>query len=318
MRILIWHVHGSWLTAFLQGRHTYLLPTVPDRGPDGLGRARTWDWPGSAVEVAPEAIRQAKPDIVVLQRPEELDLLERWTGLRAGIDLPAVYVEHNTPRGDVEEWRHPLAEQSRIPIVHVTRFNQAVWDCGRARTREIEHGVLDPGALWTGDLERLCMSINDPTDRWRVAGLDVAARVARELPTDVYGMNVELLAQKEPAFAEGRHADLTQAQLHQQMARHRAYLHTYRWTSLGLSLLEAMVLGSPVLVLAATAAPFAVPASAGLVTSDVDVLLATARRWMADHEEAAEHGRAARRAVLRNHGIDRFLGEWDSQLEGAA
>ena len=51
MKVLLWHVHGSWTTAFVQGRHEYLLPVTPDRGPDGLGRARTWDWPASAREV---------------------------------------------------------------------------------------------------------------------------------------------------------------------------------------------------------------------------------------------------------------------------
>ena len=45
MRVLIWHVHGSWTTAFVQGPHTYLLPVTPDRGPDGLGRAAHLDWP---------------------------------------------------------------------------------------------------------------------------------------------------------------------------------------------------------------------------------------------------------------------------------
>ena len=39
--------------------------------------------------------------MVVLQRPDELDLAERWLGAAPGRDVPAVYVEHNTPRGDV-------------------------------------------------------------------------------------------------------------------------------------------------------------------------------------------------------------------------
>ncbi len=51
MRILLWHVHGSWTTAFVQGPHEYLVPVLPDRGPDGRGRAQTWDWPGSVREV---------------------------------------------------------------------------------------------------------------------------------------------------------------------------------------------------------------------------------------------------------------------------
>ena len=43
MRLLLWHVHGSWTTAFVAGGHDYLLPVTPTRDADGLGRARTWD-----------------------------------------------------------------------------------------------------------------------------------------------------------------------------------------------------------------------------------------------------------------------------------
>lgn len=317
MRILLWHVHGSWTTAFVQGRHDYVVPVLPGRGPDGLGRARTWDWPASVVELPPERLAQPKPDVVVLQRPDELKLLEDWTGLRAGTDVPAVYVEHNTPRGDVDEWRHPLADQTRVPVVHVTHFNRAMWDNGRAPVRVIEHGVLDPGPIWSGEQPRLAMSVNEPVRRWRVAGMDLAARVAAQLPVDVYGMGVQDLVARERAFAGGHHEeDLPQHELHQRMARHRAYLHTYRWTSLGLSLLEAMIIGSPVLALAATEAPAAVPPQAGLVTADVDLLAATARRLLDDPGEAAERGRAAREHALAHYGVQRFLSDWDDLLEG--
>jgi hypothetical protein len=50
--ILVWHVHGSWTTAFVQGAHHYLIPTPPERGPWGGGRPAAWDWPASAVEVS--------------------------------------------------------------------------------------------------------------------------------------------------------------------------------------------------------------------------------------------------------------------------
>ncbi len=316
MRILLWHVHGSWTTSFVQGRHEYVVPVLPDRGPDGLGRARTWDWPDSVVELPPEQLADPPPDVVLLQRPDDLKLLEDWTGLRAGVDVAAVYVEHNTPRGDVDEWRHPLADQMRIPVVHVTHFNRAMWDNGRAPVRVVEHGVLDPGPIWTGEQPRLAMSVNEPVRRWRVAGMDLAARVAAEVPVDVYGMGVAGLVERDGAFVGGRHEDdLPQHELHRRMADHRAYLHTYRWTSLGLSLLEAMVLGSPVLALAATEAPAAVPADAGLVTADVDLLRDTAKRWLHDHDEAAERGRAARAHVLAHYGVQRFLSDWDDLLE---
>ena len=60
MKIFLWHVHGSWTTNFVQGRHQYLLPVLADRGPDGRGRARTWEWPSSAVEVAPAEVSPAR------------------------------------------------------------------------------------------------------------------------------------------------------------------------------------------------------------------------------------------------------------------
>ena len=36
MKVLSWHVHGAWSTAFVQGAHDHLVPVVP--GP-GSGRA---------------------------------------------------------------------------------------------------------------------------------------------------------------------------------------------------------------------------------------------------------------------------------------
>ena len=72
MRVLLWHVHGSWTTAFVQGRHEYLIPVTPDRGADGLGRAETWSWPASAVEITKDEAAEAEVDVVILQRPQEL------------------------------------------------------------------------------------------------------------------------------------------------------------------------------------------------------------------------------------------------------
>jgi hypothetical protein len=320
MRILVWHVHGSWMTAFVQGHHDYLVPVVPGRGADGRGRAHTWDWPATVVEVTPDQLRsgEQRPDVVLLQRTEDAELLGSWSGLRAGVDLPAIHVEHNTPRGDVNAWRHPLADQTRIPIAHVTHFNAAMWDNGRAPVHVIEHGVPDPGQRWTGSQPRLAMSVNEPVRRSRVAGMDLAARVAERVPVDVYGMGVDTLPEHLPALRGGRHADLPQSELHARLGDHRAYLHTYRWTSLGLSLLEAMTLGSPVLVLAATAAPEAVPPSAGVVTSDVGELATAARRLVDDPELAAAMGAAARAHALKHFGLDRFLGDWDQLLQGVA
>jgi glycosyltransferase involved in cell wall biosynthesis len=98
------------------------------------------------------------------------------------------------------------------------------------------------------------------------------------------------------------------------MATRRAYLHPVRWTSLGLSLLEAMHLGMPVVALATTEVPAAVPPGAGVVSNQVEVLAAALRRFVAEPEEAAACGRAARRAALARYGLSRFLADWDGVL----
>lgn len=327
MRILLWHVHGSWTTSFVAGRggagardgtpREYLLPVTPDRGPDGRGRATTWDWPANVREVTPDELAHTDVDVVVLQRPHELDLAAAWLGRRPGVDVPAVYVEHNTPKGDVPETRHPLADQTRIPIVHVTHTNRLLWDNGVAPTVVIEHGIVDPGPRWTGELPRAAVVVNEPVRRWRVAGTDLLPGLAQAAPLDVYGMQVHGLPDALGGPAAGRiavHEDLPQAALHAQLARRRVYVHPYRWTSLGLSLLEAMHLGMPVVVLAMTAAVEAVPREAGCLSTRPERLADAVREFVNDPAAAAVAGKYARATALERYGLDRFLADWDHLL----
>src|SRR3954467_13210913 len=173
MRVLLWHVHGSWTTSFVQGRHEYLLPVTPDRGPDGLGRARTWTWPASAREVFPAQLRDTDVDVVVLQRMRDLDLVREWLGREPGRGLPAVFLEHNAPDGAVPNTRHPLADRDDIPIAHVTYFNRTFYDNGRAPTTVIEHGIGARGERWTGGGPPAGVVVNEPVRRGRYVGADL-------------------------------------------------------------------------------------------------------------------------------------------------
>jgi glycosyltransferase involved in cell wall biosynthesis len=330
MRVLHWHVHGSWSTAFVQGPHTYLVPVTPGRDADGRGRARTFDWPPNVVEVTPQALAGEQVDVVVLQRPHEPALAQRWLGRRPGRDVPAVYVEHNAPRGDVPDSRHPMAQRPDIPVVHVTPFNELFWDCGRAPTVVIEHGIPDPGHRYTGELPRAAAVINEPIRRWRVTGTDLLPRFAARAPLDVFGMAVaglpDLLAADQritgsPAigYRDGDRIrafeDLPQARMHAELARRRVYLHPIRWTSLGLSLLEAMYLGMPVVALATTEAVEAVPPPAGVLSTRVGRLAEALCDFLADPGYARETGAAARDAVRGRYSLDRFRTDWDRLLK---
>jgi Glycosyl transferases group 1 len=308
MRILSWHVHAAWSTAFVSGSHDYLVPVTPDRGPYGRGRPRTYRWPVNAVEVRPEDLRREHVDLVVLQRPEEEALARRWLGRR----VPAVYVEHNTPKGDVPNTRHPMADREDVTVVHVTHFNDVFWDCGATRTTVIEHGIPEPAVRWTGDLARLAVVTNEPVRRWRVTGADLIERFLAVAPVDAYGIGVQEL--RRATVGVTAHEDPTQAAMHTALARRRAYLHLTRWTSLGLSLIEAMYIGCPVVVLATTEAAMAVPAGGGVVSTDVSALVEASRHFLDDADAASRAGACARTMAARRYGLARFLADWDSLL----
>jgi glycosyltransferase involved in cell wall biosynthesis len=302
VNVFLWHIHGSYTTAMVRGRHRYLVPVLPDRGPNGRGRAQTYEWPAAAEDVTPRGARDEHIDVAVLQRPEELDhLFEEWTGRVPGKDVPAIYLEHNAPQGRVTEMRHPAADRPGVTLVHVTNFNALMWDSGATPVRVIEHGIVDPGDRYTGELPRVAAVMNEPGRRGRVVGADLIPALAGAAPVDVFGM--------------GTAHDVPQSVLHTEMARRRVYVHPYRWTSLGLSLIEAMQLGMPVVALATTEVPSAVPAEAGVVTNRVDQMK-DAMRWLVSDPVAARRmGREARRCALRRYGLKRFLRDWDAVFE---
>ncbi|MCH6471702.1 glycosyltransferase [Sinomonas terrae] len=316
MRILLWHVHGGWTDGFVRGEHEYVLPVDAERSAWGLGRGGR-DWPNTA-EVPLEELASIADtlDAVVLQRPDEAKRVHELTGLRPGTDLPAVYLEHNIPKGAVPETRHPLADQGEIPIVHVTHFNALMWDSGKAPAYVVEHGVVDPGLCYTGELERLGVVVNEPVRRWRVAGTDLLGGFADVAPLDVYGMGGDGLVEATGIDAARLRwaGDVPTARLHAELAHRRAYLHPFRWTSLGLALIEAMMAGLPVVALGSTEAWRAVPPAAGCVSSDVRELAAAARRFIAEPSAAREAGLAAREAALARYSLPRFLADWDEVL----
>ena len=119
MRILLWHVHGAWTTAFVHGEHEYTVPVVPDRGPDGVGIARTYSWPVGVRELSPDELRDEEFDVVVLQRPHELE------HLAAAVGTPVVSLY--APTVPAVRWR-PWGVEHRLLHTRVS--------CAGCRARE--------------------------------------------------------------------------------------------------------------------------------------------------------------------------------------
>ena len=317
MRVLFADVHGGYTDSFLRGKHEYLFPPADSDGHGGLTRL-DGAGPAGAREVDPQELRDDPPDVMVLQRLEDAQTFAALTGREPGRDVPAVFLEHNTPRTDVPGSRHPLADRPELSIVHVTHFNDLFWDCGSTSTTVVEHGVADPGPRYTGEIASCAFVVNEPVRRWRVTGTDLLSRFG-ELPVDAFGIDGQLLPERLGERCPRLHfaGNLGQDELYTALASRRLYLHLNRWTSLGLSLIQSMMLGLPVVVLDTTEASRAVPAEAGALSSDVRVLRRTAEQLLRDPQEAAERGRIARQAALSRYGIEPFLAEWDRALEDA-
>jgi glycosyltransferase involved in cell wall biosynthesis len=219
-----------------------------------------------------------------------------------------VYLEHNAPPAGIAEPPHPAAGLPRLTVVHVTHFNDLFWDCGKCRTEVIEHGIPDPGYRYTGEIPAAAAVVNEPVRRGRVTGTDLLRAAREEMPVDLFGMGTEPLGG----------ADLPHQRLLEELPRRRAYLHPARWTSLGLSLVEAMHLGMPVAALATTEAPAAVPPRAGVTSTDFTAVTRACRELIADPEAARLTGLAAREHALARYGLNRFLADWDRLLADVA
>ena len=305
------------MDAFVQGRHEYVVPTTAENLASPARNLR--GWPESVHEIDERRLRDEHVDIVVLQRVEEIEATERLLGRRPGIDLPAVFVEHNTPKEGVPNQVHPLAGRSDIPIAHVTHFNRLIWDSGSAPAVVIEHGIPDPGPLYTGTRRELGVVINEPVRRWRVTGTDLLPQFAAVGRLRAFGIAAdrlpEALSLGEDRLVLG--GDLPTRRLHATLAECRVYLHPLRWTSLGLSLLEAMHLAMPVVALATTEASRAVPPEAGAISADVDELVAAARLLLDDPDEARARGLVAREFAREHYSLAAHQDRWDTLLEDA-
>ena len=179
-----------------------------------------------------------------------------------------------------------------------------MWDSGPLRTVTIEHGVPDLGALWTGELDRGLTVVNNLAARGRRLGADVFERAAAQVPLDLVGMGArELAPQDLPAFE----------------APYRFLFNPIRYTSLGMAVCEAMMLGMPVVALATTEHAVAVrDGVCGYASADVDELVERMRELLADRALAARLGEGARAHARERFSLERFASEWTAALEGAA
>jgi hypothetical protein len=306
LRVLTWHVHGNYLWYLSHIPHEILLPVRAGRPHGYGGRAGAFAWPANVREVPAEDVRHADVDVVLYQSHAHwlADRHELLSDRQRA--LPQVVVEHDPPRQSPTDTRHPVDDPGAL-IVHVTAFNRLMWDNGATPTAVIEHGVAVPDhARYRGGLARGLTVVNDLAARGRRLGADVFLAARRRVPLDLVGMGSKDL----DGLGEIPPPDLADF-----MADYRFYFHPVRYTSLGLSLCEAMAVGVPVVGLATTELPTVVDDGVnGVIDTDPDRLVDAMRALLDDPALARRLGEAGRETARQRFGIDRFVRDWDRLL----
>ena len=302
LRVLTWHIHGNYLYYLAQTPVEFYLPVKTSAAAGYGGRAGTFPWPENVHDVPAEKVKDLKLDCILFQSRKNYfeDQFEILTEEQR--HLPSIYLEHDPPQETPTDTHH-WVDDPQMLLVHVTHFNNLMWDSGRTPTRVIQHGVLIPNeARYTGELERGIVVINELKRRGRRLGADVYSQVRQHIPLDLVGMKSDLM----DGLGEVNPPDLPAFEAH-----YRFFFNPIRYTSLGLAVCEAMMVGLPIVGLATTEMVMVVENGVtGFIDTDVRQLMAVMQELIMDPELARCWGKNARQKALECFNISRFTQDW--------
>ncbi|PTX94842.1 LPS biosynthesis transferase [Verrucomicrobia bacterium LW23] len=302
LRIFTWHVHGSYLYYLSQVPHQFYIPVDNSGRPGYGGRGTGYPWPDSLTEVPTDQVKNMQFDCILFQAKDHYlqDQHEILSGEQ--LRLPRLYIEHDPPREHPTDTRH-YVQAPDIVLVHVTSFNELMWDAGPTPTRVVEHGVFVPEeARYIGDLESGVVVINNIHKRGRRLGYDIWLKAREQVFLALYGMGWE----EAGGLREVRHQELPRL-----LSHYRFFFNPIRYTSMGLAVCEAMAVGLPIVGFATTEMATAIPNGvAGFVDTKYERLLPRMKELLYDKALAVHLGNGAHRIARERFSIDRFVRDW--------
>jgi len=168
--------------------------------------------------------------------------------------------------------------------------------------RVIEHGVVDNGYTYSGELNKGLVIINNLPKRGRMLGFDLFLELRKQIPLDLVGMGAgsyglpEVLHPQLPAFA----------------GKYRFMFNPIRYTSMGLAVCEAMTYGMPIIGLATTEMVRHIrDGFNGFLDLNPKGLVDKMTLLLENPDLAKSMGTNARRYALENFNIQRFVQEWE-------
>lgn len=303
LKIFTWHIHGSYLYYLSQGNFDIYVPFDQDRSQRYIGLGTTFPFKQNVIEVPVEMVRELTFDCILYQHKSNY-LIDRFEILTPEQrSLPSIFVEHDPPQENPTDTRH-VGEDPDLTIVHVTNFNQLMWDCGVSKTAVIDHGVLTPpNVQYKGTIPKGIVVINNLKERGRRLGYDIYLEIRKHVPLDLIGMDTEKI---------GGLGEVLHPKIPQFISNYRFFFNPIRYTSLGLSVLEAMSIGIPVVGLATTEMTTVIQNEKnGFISTDVNYLIHRMHDLLSDPELARSLGNEGKRSVLNRFNISRFVHDWE-------
>ena len=300
MRVLTWHIHGNYLYYLTQAPFEFLLPKGEGEGYGG--RLPGFEWGNNVHDIPVGEIKDQDFDVILFQHRKNYQVDQYEILSERQRRLPKIYLEHDPPQEHPTNTRHWVDDPSML-LVHVTDFNRLMWDSNRTPTTVINHGVIVPDNVrYSGEHPKGVVVVNNIQKRGRRLGLDVFERIREQVPLDLVGMGAAELG----GLGEVPHDALPTF-----MSKYRFFFNPIRYTSLGLSVCEAMMSGVPILGLATTEMAATVEnGKTGYVETDVEKLIERMRYLIAHPEHALQLSQNAAAYARRRFNIERFTADW--------
>jgi hypothetical protein len=306
IKVFTWHIHGSYLYYLSQGSLDIYIPVNRERSEGYTGYGTTFPFGKNVHEIPAERVKEGSFDCILFQTSKNY-LTDQYEILseeqRA---LPKIYLEHDPPQGHPTDTIHVVDDPS-VTVVHVTNFNRLMWNNHNIPTIVIDHGIPAPSVSYSGELERGIVVIDNLNGRGRRLGIDLFLEARKHIPLDLIGMNTQEL---------GGLGEILHPQFPEFLKQYRFFFNPIRYTSLDLAVLEAMLIGMPVVGMATTEMATVIKNDfSGYVHTDPLYLIGKMRRLLEDRSLATRIGSEGKKVAKERFNIERFILDWKNLFE---
>jgi glycosyltransferase involved in cell wall biosynthesis len=301
MKIFTWHIHGNYLYYLSQIDAEIYIPYQEGREGYG-GKSGSFKWGKNIHQVPTDEVKNLNFDVILYQSKKNY-LEDQFDTLSPEQrKLPKLYLEHDPPREHPTDTKH-IVEDPSVHIVHVTHFNNLMWDNNNCPTHVIEHGIVTSSDVtYSGKLEKGIVVINNIHKRGRRLGSDIFERVRKVVPLDIVGMGYEEV---------NGLGEVPPEKMAEFISQYRFFFYPIRYTSLGLALCEAMMIGMPIVALQTTeVATTILNDFNGYADTNVDALILKMNLLLNNVDLAKKLGDQGKKYANERFNIKRFSHDW--------